>query len=467
MMEAKKSKTAEKIFQRVLKNIKPSKAEARETVYNVNKITSRLKEIVPKSVEIMVVGSIARSTNLSGDSDVDIFMLFDRNVSRDALSKKGLEYGKMLVDPKKGESFEIKYAEHPYVRAYFKSGIKADLVPASKVESAESMATSVDRTPMHNEFVNSTITERQRDEVRLLKFLLKAHSIYGAEAKIGGFSGYLCELLIIQFGSLIGFLEWAAKTKMPVVLYPTMKKVMADDLETSKKFSRRFVVIDPVDINRNVAAAVSEESFAKLVLIARSFISKPDISAFYAKGFSSEKTNSMLRKFIGESGLDLLMLEFEIKDKSAEILWPQANKTAYKIEDILEKNGFAINFSISWIEKRNAFILVAMPKQKIGSRLIRGPDVFKTHDTAQFIKKHSAGMGFVIKESTIYSLEKSRYSDAEKIFRDIAKGKVIEKHKDINLKNAKVYVNRIPERHSGKVYSELRTKLNLQGFGGQ
>lgn len=466
-MDSKKAKEADRIFQHVLKNIKPSRAEARDIIYNVNNVVLKLKEIVPGNVEIRVVGSIARSTNLKGDSDVDIFMLFDRSVSRESLSKKGLEYGKKLVDTKKGERYEIKYAEHPYVRVYLNSGIKADIVPASKIENAESMATSVDRTPMHTEFVNSSITNKQRDDVRLLKYLLKAHGIYGAEAKTGGFSGYLCELLIIQFGSLLKFLEWACSVKPPVTLYPIMKKAVAEDEESFRKFGKRLIVIDPVDINRNVAAAVSEESFAKLVLVARAFISNPTLKSFYGSGFTSSKSEEFIYGFMKKSGLQFITLEFGISDKSPEIIWPQVNKTAKKIEDLLCNNGFETTFSMSWIDGNEALIMMALPVQSVKSRMIKGPDIFKTENTSQFIEKHGRGMGFLIRESTLYALEKNRYPDAESIFGDIVKGKLIDKHKDINLKNAKTLINRISKKHAYSAYVELSAKLNIRGFGGQ
>jgi tRNA nucleotidyltransferase (CCA-adding enzyme) len=464
-MDGKKAKEANRIFQHVLKNIKPSRAEAREIIYNVNNVVLRLKEIVPENVEIRVVGSIARSTNLKGDSDVDIFMLFDRSVSKESLSKKGLEYGKMLVDPKKGERYEIKYAEHPYVRVYLSSGIKADIVPASKVESAESMATSVDRTPMHTEFVNSSVTNRQRDDVRLLKYLLKAHGIYGAEAKTGGFSGYLCELLIIQFGSLLKFLDWTVRIKPPVTLYPIMKKTVAEDEEAFRKFGKRFVVIDPVDINRNVAAAVSGESFAKLVLVARAFVSNPTLKSFYGSGFTSSKSEELIYGFMKKSGLQFITLEFKISDKSPEVIWPQVNKAARKIEDLLHNNGFVTTFSMSWINGKEALIMMALPMQSITSRMIKGPDIFKTGNTGEFIEKHGKGMGFLVVESTLYALERNRYPNAESIFREIVKGKLMERHKDINLKNAKILINKVPKRHAYSAYVELRSKLNIRGFG--
>jgi tRNA nucleotidyltransferase (CCA-adding enzyme) len=44
-------------------------------------------------------------------------------------------------------------------------------------------------------------------EVRLLKKFMKGTGVYGAEIKIGGFSGYLCELLILKYRSFAQTIE--------------------------------------------------------------------------------------------------------------------------------------------------------------------------------------------------------------------------------------------------------------------
>ncbi len=460
-MDKAREEKAKRIFRRVLEDIKPSKAEAEEIIANVNRITLRLRKIVPKSVEIKVVGSIARSTNLKGDGDIDIFMLFSKAYKKDRLAALGVEYGKKLVDRKAGERYEIKYAEHPYVRAYFKTGLKADIVPASKIESAEDLATAVDRTPLHTEFINSHFTDAQRDEVRLLKYLLKAHSIYGAEIKTGGFSGYLCELLVHQFGSLAKLMDGVSTLKLPAVLEPGSRKLSIADENLVKKFGRRFIVIDPVDPDRNVAAAVSEESLARLAIISRKFISRPDIELFYGKGFSSSKAGGLLRGFIENSGLDFFLVVLKVPDKSTDVTWPQLRKMSSLAIDFMKRQGFETFLDMSWIDGRNGFLLIASPKLELNSRLMKGPDVFKTKETSAFVDKHKGSMGFVFKNSTIYSLEKSKYPSMEAILKDVADGRIVGKRNDIDFKGAKVFINKIPEEYSYSTYTELRKAVSI------
>ena len=102
----------------VLKDIKPTKEELEQSVYHINLLMERLKKVIPKDVEARVVGSVVRGTQLRGDSDIDIFLLFNRAKPRDYITKKGLEYAKEDRKGGKVERYEIKYAEHPYVRVY-------------------------------------------------------------------------------------------------------------------------------------------------------------------------------------------------------------------------------------------------------------------------------------------------------------------------------------------------------------
>jgi len=107
-MEQEKRKKLEKIFKHLLKEIKPDELEIKSTITHANEIIGRLKSIVPRDVELRIVGSIARSTNLAGDADIDIFMLFDKKYSEQELERLGLDYAKRIVKKDKNESYELE-----------------------------------------------------------------------------------------------------------------------------------------------------------------------------------------------------------------------------------------------------------------------------------------------------------------------------------------------------------------------
>jgi len=462
-MEVKRTAVARKIYARILEEIRPSKLEVDTTIANVNKTMARLKKIVPKNVTLVVAGSIARSTNLKGDHDIDIFMLFDKKtVSPKNLEKMGLAYAKKMVDAKKKERFEIKYAQHPYARLYLDHiDMKIDIVPAYKIDNIEELATAVDRTPLHTKFINKNFTDRQRDDVRLLKYLLKTHNIYGAEVKTQGFSGYLCELLIYTFGSFDNLLENAVKFHLPLCLNPKENAAKVDK-EIFKRFSSEFVVIDPVDKNRNVAAGVSKESLAKFVFLAHKFLEKPDIKIFYGEGFSFDDAAKRINALIQKSGLDLYILVSKVPNKSDDIVWPQLRKASEIISAQINKFGFHTYLQHAWIDKGNGFIAYLAPKENIPNKMFQGPSIFYgAKSTNGFLSSHKNALAITIQEDRINALDLNKYATIEALLAEVANGKLIESRKDISWKNAKLIMNKVPKEFAEITYAELHSKMSI------
>ncbi|MGC9099149.1 MAG: CCA tRNA nucleotidyltransferase [Candidatus Micrarchaeia archaeon] len=457
-MDPAKEKKLKQIFEHVLKEIKPDELEIKSTIAHANEIISRLKEVVPKDVELRVVGSIARSTNLSGDSDIDIFMLFSKKYSEEELERLGLDYAKRIIDKKKNESYEIKYAEHPYTRLYLNDiNLKIDIVPAYKISNIEEMGTTVDRSPLHTDYLNEHLTDRQRDDIRVLKFLLKQHNIYGAEVTVKGFSGYLCELLVLTFGSLTKLLEEAPKFKLPMAIIPDEKKVFHDEA-LAKRFNSRFVVIDPVDKNRNVAAGLSIESLAKFVLVARELIENPRLDLFYKKGFSSEDAPRLIKNFEKESGLRPVLIVVGVPNKSEDIIWPQLDKAGRIIISMVEKNGLSVYLYNVWVKGRQGFLLYYLPNDLSRSKLAKGPDVFAGEYSGSFIKKHRNSFGLFVKESILYSIDKrGHYLE---IISKLMKRKELNSSSDIKMKDAKIF-DKIPKRYAEDSYAALLETTSL------
>jgi len=459
-MRADKEKTTRAVFERVLKTIKPSRKELKESVRSVNVLMERLKKVMPRDIEARVVGSVVRGTQLRGDSDIDIFLLFSKTQSRERITRDGTEYAKRIVRGK-GERYEIKYAEHPYVRVYLEDiGVKADIVPAFKIDNIEEMGTAVDRSPMHADFMNGHLSERQRDEVRLLKRLLDVHDIYGAEVAIGGFSGYLCELLILHYGSLVRLLDSAAGFRLPLVLDPKTRSAQ-DEAKLVEKFSSQFVVIDPIDPNRNVAAGVSVESLARFSIVAREFIAKPSIRSFYVREPPPEDSGRLIREFVRKSGLDLFVLETGLPDKSEDVLWPQLRKVADFIRGHAEKFGFPVYASIPIVRQGRGLIVFVVPRSELKTRLLKGPSAFMGKAQTEFVRNHRGALGATVIGENVYVIDRNRYASFGDVLGDVAKGSVLKRHKDVRLSGSSVFVNRVPKGCAEAVYYELNRKMRI------
>ena len=203
----------EKLLSEVLERIKPSPEEKEWEMSIAEWMKSRLRRVMPKNIEIEVVGSIAKNTDLRNDRDVDMFMLFPKGTAKSELVTKGLAYAKRAVSP---HPWHIGYAEHPYLKAEVE-GCTIELVPSFRITNINERASAVDRSPLHKKYILSKLDEKKCDEVRLLKQFLKRLGVYGAELRVEGFSGYLCELLIVHYGSFIELLKNSSNWSRPAI----------------------------------------------------------------------------------------------------------------------------------------------------------------------------------------------------------------------------------------------------------
>jgi len=395
----------------VLPRIKPGRGEAFAERLLADRIMERLRATLPRDVEVELAGSIAKGTNLRGDRDFDVFILFPRTYSRRQLETLGLQWAKRAVAP---HPWAIGYAEHPYLRASLEA-CDVDIVPGYKIEEISEKATSVDRSPLHTKWVKERLNEAMCDEVRLLKAFLKGIGVYGAELRVEGFSGYLCELLIAHYGSFAAVIRAASEWRRPVI---DVEKHY-DERALGQKFPSPMVVVDPVDRERNVAAVVSETSLARFVYAARAFLRKPSERFFFPK--RKEPTLARLRKALGER--KLLLLLFRAPAVVPDILWPQLRKAANSMAKRLEADGFRLIGNGWWSdEKRWCILLFEFEVAELSqARKARGPDVWHASDLDAFVAAHARALsGPFIEGTKAVAIERRRHASASSLLKEVA-----------------------------------------------
>ncbi|MBR9706865.1 MAG: CCA tRNA nucleotidyltransferase, partial [Candidatus Diapherotrites archaeon] len=288
----------DKILTNVLKEIKPTKAEHNKELKKAAQLLKEIKSFKGRHVDAVFCGSAARGTELKGDSDIDLFVLYPLKASEDTLEEEGLSLGKAMAKKHKAK-YELRYASHPYVKIPNLNGYDVEIVPAFKIKTIKDFKSAVDRTPLHQAFIQKNLKEKQKDEVRLLKKFCKGLEVYGAEMSTRGFPGYLLENLVIQYGSFQETLEAASKWNYHHVI--DLGKHYRIKKEAVKKFSTPLIVIDPTDKKRNVGAAVSDNVFAKFVHYSREFIKNPSEEYFRVKQIKPKKVSD-IRKKMSEKG---------------------------------------------------------------------------------------------------------------------------------------------------------------------
>ncbi|MDD5111396.1 MAG: CCA tRNA nucleotidyltransferase, partial [Candidatus Altiarchaeota archaeon] len=307
-----------------------------------------------KDVKPILVGSLAKNTDLRGDKDIDIFIMFDESVERKELEERGLKLGKELFSKLKAK-YEIDYAEHPYVMGRYKD-YDIEIVPCY---TGGKMLSSVDRTPLHTRYIKRKIRENKQmaGEIRLLKQFMKGAGVYGAEAKVQGFSGYLAELLTLHYGSFAGVLAAAGTWKFGEVSLDTEKQW--ENPAVLKHFftGAPLIVVDPVDRDRNVAAAVSKQRLAEFVIAAQEFLKQPSIEYFFPKE-KKVRGEKELEKNIRGRGTKIVAFVFTHGKINPNSLYDQLRATEKGLMHEIHSYEFSTFRSGHYTNEKNTSIIL-------------------------------------------------------------------------------------------------------------
>ena len=337
--------------------------------------------------EVRLDGSVAKDTWLRGDADIDIFLRVPTSMSRADLEGRCLEVAKRAL---KGYAIVERFAEHPYVETHVE-GIRVNVVPCYNVAQGE-WRSATDRTPFHTDYVISHLSPDQKREVRLLKAFLKGIGVYGADVKVSGFSGMLCETLIMYYGSFVKALEGAQSWKAPTVI-DLERHYAGREAELLDLFEEPLIVIDPVDRGRNLAASISRRRLWEFVAAARAFSNKPKRSYFVAR----KAVPLRLRRFRREMqrrGWNLIGVEFGPVHAVVDVLWSQLYRTERALRNLLKQEGFNVTRSASWTDEKDLnvilFELENLTLPPVRKRV--GPHVARSQASELFLKKHLNGL---------------------------------------------------------------------------
>ncbi|MGC8817391.1 MAG: CCA tRNA nucleotidyltransferase [Candidatus Hadarchaeum sp.] len=348
------------ILATVLKRVKPTAADIRLVDEVASEVIRRTSEAISKlgfTAKPMLVGSVARGTWLRQDPDIDVFILFEETLTREELERRGLAVAREVAGP----AGEEKFAEHPYVTMKFR-GLDIDLVPCFDVTDPKMIKSAVDRSPHHQRYVKSRLTPQLADEVLLLKQFASGSGVYGAELKKQGFSGYLCELLILHYGSFSRLVEEASKWVPGEVV--DILSYYPEKSEARLIFENQpLVVVDPVDPHRNAAAAVSLQNFSIFVRACQDFLDKPGLRFFFPRPVRL-LTPAGLGRILRRRGTKLFCIVFRSPLVVPDVLYPQLRKTERAIVTRLVQEGFEVLRSDVWSNAKSV-ILVELSVSKL------------------------------------------------------------------------------------------------------
>ncbi|WP_435361418.1 CCA tRNA nucleotidyltransferase [Haloarchaeobius sp. DFWS5] len=312
----------------VRERVDPSPTE-RETLREAAAdIVERAEDAVHEycaDADVMQVGSTARGTWISGDRDIDVFVRFPPDLDRETLERYGLAVGHEVLPDGHEE-----YAEHPYIKGEFE-GFDVDLVPCFRVPEATDIQSAVDRTPFHNEWLLGELDDGLAADVRVAKQFLKGIGIYGSDLKTEGFSGYLTELLVLEYGGFHEFVEAAADWQPPIHHDP--------EDHAARSFDDPLVVIDPTDPERNVAAVLAPRNVARLQHHARALLADPTVERFFPESPAPLDAEAV-QVHLDRRGTWPVAVRFTPPDVVEDQLWPQLRRSLSGVVSELDRRGF-------------------------------------------------------------------------------------------------------------------------------
>lgn len=349
----------------------------------LHKIAQHVTDLIDKSITtidddrilgVSVGGSYAKGTWLTEDNDIDFFVKINPNVNKREFEQLGTRIGLSALS-KYGPY--LRYSDHPYVEAKIQK-VRINIVPCYQVNRGQ-WKSAADRSPFHTIFMTENLDENMKGQVRILKRFLKSIGIYGSQLSVGGFSGYVTEILILRYRSFKEAISLVANMNRDKQLIALNEP----DPQYLPSFNSSIIIIDPIDPRRNLGAAISTESLGKFILAARSLIQIPSI------GYFKSTENMFDIRVLEKVKPNLLIVEFKIRKRSPDVIWGQLKRSLTALSKQLSISGFNA-FGSTCITDENeyaAFVFLVEFTTLPSFTLNVGPEIFRMRDTETFIEK--------------------------------------------------------------------------------
>jgi len=414
------SSPLEEVCTEVLKRVTPTASERKQVLSLAKRLVEKVREESEErgvEADVRVEGSVAKNTWLRDCPEIDVFMRVPTATPREAFGTVCLEIAKKATE---GYRQIERFAEHPYLEAVTDDDVWVNIVPCYSVKRGEWIS-ATDRTPFHTDYVKPLLDERKSGEVRLLKRFMKGVGVYGAEIKVGGFSGYLCELLVLNYGSFTEVLRAAADWKEGTIIDYEGHYERKDDAK--KLFEEPFVMVDPVDKRRNVAAAVRKERLDEFVAASRAFLKTPDLKFFYPPQTEALETAELVNR-INARGSAIVFISFKSGPTVPDVLWGQLYKSQRALRKLIQKHDFTVLRDTAWSNEKNLNVFVFEVENRFLPNMKRhlGPPLRKSEECEKFLRKHvgaeSTVSGPCVEGGRWVVDIKRRYTDVVKLLKE-------------------------------------------------
>ncbi len=397
-------------LKKVLSTCKPSKEEELHLQRVVKEVISKIK--IPGATPILG-GSGAKNTWLKGTHDIDIYVKF--NVHQ--YSHKSDQLAGLLGKVLKKQFAKIEHLHGS--RDYFQIKVlpyTVEVVPILDIKKASEAKNITDFSHLHVQYVQKH--RKLADDIRLAKLFTRAQGVYGAESYIQGFSGYVMELLVIHYDSFMKMVKAVAKWKDRTIIG---NKKEAEQLNAAKKVSP-LILLDPVQPERNAAAALSEEKYQQLIKTCQGFIRHPSEKYFEEQEINWER--------LKKKGKIIYCKVAPLKTKK-DVAGAKLLKAFEYCRNEVGRAGFKLHMA-GWQYGQESFFYFVVDKKPLNSFMLRsGPPLKHKQGVVHFRKQHKK---VVVKDGRLYARVPRTFIHLEDCLKALLKSEnVTERLQNISL----------------------------------
>ena len=401
------SSTINGILKEITDKIEPTNEEIDNIQMRLKEFLNDFKKNIKKKkikAEAFIGGSFAKNTIIKKEHyDIDVFVRFDKkykekNIS--AITKKALRGIKNIT--------EI-HGSRDYFRVKVNHSIFIEVIPVLKVSNPKEAENITDLSYFHVKYVEKKIKSKKLlDEIRIAKAFCHANNVYGAESYISGFSGYGLELLVYHYKTFLNFIKAMSKAdvndkdKLIIDIEKDYKNKAQILLDINKaKLSSPLILIDPTYKQRNVLAALSQETFNIFKEACKNFLKNPTINAFEIKKLNFEEIKNRAKKNKNE----LIVLKATTDKQEGDIAGSKLVKFYKHLADEIKKSFNIKDSGFEYSGKKTALYYFAVKKK---AEIIKeGPQSKDRENVRRFRKMHSHTFN---KKGRVYARDKIKFS---------------------------------------------------------
>ncbi len=394
------------ILKEVLARVEPSKQDLEKIKKSLKQFKEKVGKQIKKqklNVSIFEGGSFAKKTIIKKDVyDIDLFIRFPEKFRGQNISK----LTEKLLKGIKGVS--IVHGSRDYFQIRESKDFFIELIPVIKTTDPKKAENITDLSYSHVKYINKKIKSRKiLDEIKIAKAFCYATKTYGAESYIKGFSGYSLELLIYYYKSFLNFIKAIAKhqAKQGKIIidiekdYKKKNEILLD--MNSSKLNSPIILVDPTYKQRNVLAALSEETFERFKQESKKFLKAPSIKYFEIRAVDLEK----IKKQALNKKDEFILLELKTAKSEGAVAGSKLLKFYKHLEDEIGRFFEIKNDGFNYSQKKNAdCFFTAKKKQEI---IKQGPFLKDKTNAEQFKKEHK---NIFEKSGRIYAREKINFT---------------------------------------------------------